>query len=117
MITRRHLYLAHKRRDLPLSRHERASANILSRVSKELDKYPLPYKLDYNWPFHLIVYVNNRTLSVYSGGFNNLIEICPLTKDGNPYANRYEKGYLTPEGAVNYILRKYGKPKNVQTTE
>lgn len=65
--------------------------------------------LDRAWPSHLIVSINNKRLSVFSGGFSNVIEIVPLRSDGEPYSTKYEKGFMTPEGAVNYILKKYGK--------
>ena len=108
MITRKELYDTYRSIYGSLFRHNRNSANILSRVSRQLDKYPLPYKLDNKWPYHLIIYCNNWRLSVYAEGMDRVIEICPLKLDGSPYSNRYEKSFLTPKGAVNYILKRYG---------
>ncbi len=108
MITRKFIYDVHKEKELTLFNHEKNSANILSRVSRELDIYPIPYRLDYQWPFHLIVYINNKKLSIFAGGMSNLIEVMPLKANGSPCSSKYEKSFLTPKGLVNYILRKYG---------
>lgn len=115
MLTRKEIYEAHRLRlgpkAKPLPRHIRNSANILSKISRRLDKHLLSHILDRNWPFHLIVSINNKRLSVHSGGLNNRIDISPIKDNGHPYPTRYEKGFLTPTGAVNYILRKYGKKR------
>lgn len=111
-LTRAYLHSLHRGRNTILSGHAKTSTSILSKVSKLLDKKGLLYTVDESFPFHLIVYINKYSgrLSVYAGGFSNIISIMPLRTDGSPYSNSYyEKSYLTPEGAVNYIKRKYNK--------
>ena len=103
MIKRSFIYNLHRRRDHCLSRHARNSANILSRVTKVMDNYPLPYRIDIDYPYHLIVNCN-RLISVHANGFNNKIEVAPTKNSA-----RYERAFMTPKGAVNYILRKWGK--------
>lgn len=107
MISRSFIYSLHRAHDYPLSRHARLSANILSRLTSELDKHPLPYKIDVTHPYHLIVHCN-RAISIYAGGFDNRIDIMPLGVNGRPLNAKYERSFMTPIGAVNYILRKYG---------
>lgn len=107
MLTRKYLYSLHREK----SKHQKHSANILSRASTLLDKAHLLYNDDPTWPFHLIVYVNSYSgrFSIYAGGFSNLISILPLKSNGSSYKSAYEKSFLTPEGSVNYIKRKYNK--------
>ena len=109
MITRKLIYDLHRQKYGELYKHSKHSADILSRVTRIADKYPLPYHIDYTWLLHLIVWINGKRLSVYAGGWSNLIEILPLKNTGSPYSSRYERGFLTPAGAVNYILKKYSK--------
>ena len=106
MLKRSFIYNLHRDRE-SLSKHAKLSANILSRVTKELDKYPLPYRIDYSYPYHLIVYCNG-SFSIHNGGFNRRIDFIPLKQNGHPYNIKYERGFMTPRGLVNYILRTYG---------
>ena len=110
MKTRKFIYDLHREREKVLSRHARQPANILSRLTCKLDKHPLPYKIDFNFPYHLIVNCNG-TISVFAGGFDKHIDIQLLTANGKPDNRSPEYCTLTPKGAVNYILRKWGKPK------
>lgn len=111
MIRRKEIYDAHRARGLILCRHSRHSSNILSRVSRQLDKHQVSYILDYKWPYHLIAYMGNKVISIYSGGWSNLIETLPLKKDGNAYTIGWTRSFKTPEGTVNYLVKKYGNPR------
>lgn len=113
MIARSFFYALHRNYTPPLSRHARNSANILSRVSKRLDEKGIAYDPDPKWPFHIIVHVGGKELSVFAGGWGNRIDILQLKKkSGSPFNAKYENCSLTPEGAVNLILRKYGNKDN-----
>jgi hypothetical protein len=107
MITRKDIYNIHRKRDNTLSRHAKLSANILSRITRELDKHPLPYRLDYEYPYHLIVNCN-RLISVYASGMNKRIDVLHYLNSGKPASGKYERGFMTPKGAVNYIIKKWG---------
>lgn len=111
MLKRKLIYALHREREGTLSRHARQSANIISRITHELDKYPMPYRIDYSHPYHLIVYCNGK-FSVNVSGFDRHIDMIPLKQSGTPYNAKYERGFLTPKGVTNYILNKYGKPRN-----
>ena len=111
ILTRKFLYDLHRQRNNGLLFcHDRQSANVLSRLTRELSKHPLPYRIDYSYPHHLIVYCNGQ-YSVHAAGWDNRMDFIPLKLDGSPYAAKYEKSFMTSKGLVNYILRKYGKPK------
>lgn len=113
MIKRKTIYDAHRRYfSGHLHNHCRLSANILSSVSRELSEHPAPHRLDYNWPFHLIVYMNGKLISVFADGWDNSIDILPLKTTGKPYSASKERRFLTPKGTVNYILKKWGKLRN-----
>ena len=114
MIKRAFIYEAHRNQGIPkgtLSRHAKDSANILSRVSRVLSEHPAPHKLDLKWPFHLVVYMNGQKISIYAAGWDKSIDVLPLKADGSTYNAKYERRFLTPKGVVNYILKKYGKPR------
>jgi hypothetical protein len=109
MFSRGYIYIFHRIHEgQQLPRHTRNSANILSRVSRELDKWPLPYQLIHDWPYHLLVHCNRR-LSVYAGGMDNRIEIAPLKDNGEVDKRFKEVSFMTPKGVVNYILKKYSR--------
>ena len=110
MIKRKLLYNLHRDRDISLYRHTRQSANILSRLTHELDKHPIPYRIDYSFPYRLIAYCNGA-ISIFANGFNKRMDILRLKQSGEPYDAKYEKSFLTPQGVTNYILRKWGKPR------
>jgi len=115
MITKKEILEAHQLR-LPdmykpkyvkyLSSHEKDSASILSRVSRQLEKNHIEHVLDLDWPFHLVTNVGKK-VSIFCGGFARLIEVHPLTLKGGPDKRYEERGFLTPQGAVNYILRRF----------
>lgn len=108
MIYREELYKLHRKLEPgDLSRHAILSSKILSSISRRLDKYPIPYHIDYDYIYHLIININGKRLSIYNSGFDNKIEIARLKINGQPYKNN-EIAFLTPKGAVNYILKKYG---------
>ncbi len=109
MITRKFIYDLHREHEGTLSRHARLSANVLSQLSKELDKHPLPYRLDYSSPYHMLIRCN-RWFSANVSGFSKRIDLIPLKESGEPYNAKYERSFMMPEGLVNYILKKYGKP-------
>ena len=109
MLRRKLLYDLHRERETTLSRHARQSANTLSRLTREVDKHPLPYRIDYSYPYHLIVYCNGA-ISIHTSGFDNRMDVLRLKQSGNPCNTKYERGIMTPKGVVNYILRKWGKP-------
>jgi hypothetical protein len=109
MINCKLLYNIHRNQhNGELYRHARLSSNVLSRLSRELDKHPLPYRVDFTYPFHLIVNCN-CVISVHNNGYNNRMDIQRLTDLGNPDRRYPEKSFLTPKGVVNYIIRKWGK--------
>jgi len=110
MIKRRVIYNLHRKHDGVLFRHSRQSANILSRLTFQLDKYPMPYRLNFDYPYQLIVYCNGR-FSLHAGGFDKRIDMIPLKTSGEPCNTKYKRAFQTPKGVVNYILSKYGKGK------
>ena len=110
MLTRKFLYDLHRNHDKTLHRHNKLSANVLSQLSRLCDNYPLPYKIDADFPFHLIIYCND-TISAFCGGFDKRIDIQKLTPTGKPDNRSLEQSFMTPKGAVNYILNKWGKRK------
>ena len=112
MIQRSLLYRLHRERE-GLSRHTRLSSNVLSRLTRLLDRYPLPYRIVYNNPYQLIIYCNEATISVHAGGWDRRMDVIRLRVSGKPYSAKTEKSFMTPPGVVNYILKKWGHPKKV----
>ena len=111
MLKRKFLYDLHREREQYLSRHAQQSANTLSRLTYELDKYPLPYRIDFNYPYHLIVY-RNKPISIHTSGlFGNRMDVLPLRKSGKSFNVKYERGFMTPKGVAHYILLKWGREK------
>lgn len=111
MIKRKTIYGLHRKHYKGrLSRHSKLSANVLSQLTFELDKHPIPYQLDYTYPFHLKVIINGQRLSLHCGGFSKRLELATVDIKGEANVNT-EVGFMTPRGAVNYILRNWGKPK------
>lgn len=108
MITHQFLCNLHTRHKKPLSRHAKLSALTLSRLSRELSKYPLPHKVDASFPYHLIINCNG-VISAYCSGFTKAIYIQRLSLDEKPDFRFKEKSFMTPKGATNYILKKWGK--------
>jgi hypothetical protein len=108
MKSRKFIYALHRSAEGELSRHSKISANILSRLTRELDKYPLPYAINFKYPYQMTIHCNCK-ISVHAAGWNNRMDIIRLRDDGTPYAAKYEKSFMTPGGVVNYILRKWGE--------
>lgn len=105
MITRKFLYDLHRKRDA-LWRSNKLSANVLSQLSYHLDKYPLLYRIDYDNLFNLIIHCNGK-ISAICLGFDKQITINRLTQAGNINHHYKSQSFMTPQGAVNYILKQW----------
>lgn len=110
MITRKTLYDLHRKNYGDLARHARLSANVLSRLTRVLDKYQLPYNLSYSYYYQLVIR-SRPLLSVHAAGWDTRMDVLPLKRDGSPYNSKYERSFMTPKGLINYILKKYGGEK------
>lgn len=95
-----------RHRGKPLLLIEQASIRTLAKVAYQLSKHPLPHRGDPGQPFHLLVYVNGYTISVFNNG-SPLIELAEIA--GEPRRQKREDvDFRTAKGVVNYILRNYG---------
>lgn len=110
MITKKEIYAAHLKRSAGIRPwdHVHTSVSLLSRISRRLDKAEIVHGLSIRHPFNLVVYTKKgRVLSVHSSGFSNVVCILPLKRNGRPFNSKYEVAFLTPDGVVNFIVRRY----------
>lgn len=111
VISKKEIYAAHLKRSAGHNPwdHTHNSVSLLSRISRRLDKAEIVHGLSIRHPFNLIVYTRKgRVLSVHSHGFTNNISILPLKRNGRPFHSKYEVSFVTPDGVVNFIVRRYG---------
>ena len=97
--------------DYQLSKVEEKTVSILSKLSRRLDNSGIVHILDANWPYHLITVPKYLSFSIYTGGLNSSIDIARLGKTGHVDKRRKEVTFLTPKGAINYIVKQYNKVK------
>lgn len=113
MIKRIILYELHRKLEnsKQISRHARLSSNIISKLTRLLDNNSLSYIFKRKYPYNLIVACNDRYFSIFIRGFTKRIDMLPYKVTGEAYPAKYERGFMTPQGLVNYILRTYGRRK------
>lgn len=97
----------------PLSRHLKLAREVLIKTNRLLLKNNfVVLKSDTN--YHIVTIVDSVGLfSLYCGGFTKRIDMQKLRCDGNVDKTYEELGFLTPEGAVNKLL-KYRKERGVK---
>lgn len=112
MLTRKSLYDLYRQSYGTLYRHSRNSANIISKLTRGLDKNSISYEFNKSDPDHLVIIYSNK-FSIFVSGFTNRIDFIPYKKSGYPYNAKYEKSLMTPKGLVNYLLKQYGHRKSL----
>ena len=100
------------RKDLPYTpKHYKLAARVLTNLGEELRSRGIACQDDASWPFH-ITYLNldgvGPRVSLYCGGFDERIDVAPLTKKGDCDERFGERGFMTITGAANYVIRKWG---------
>ena len=66
-------------------------------------------KEDRLWPFHILVPTGEegKNISVYCGGFSEVLEVHPLRKNGSPDRRYRERAFNNPRHAYEYLRRNW----------
>ena len=85
------------------SRHYKLSQKVLVKCEVEALKRHYSFKYDSKFPYHIIVIWLKMRFSVFCDGFSKRIDIARLTVKGNPDMRTKEVGFMTVEGAFNWL--------------
>lgn len=92
---------------VPAPKHCLLAVEVLTEVTRELQRQGYVYQEDFTWPYHVLVPTEpGRHLSLYCGGFRKDIDVQQLKLDGTADTRFKEARFRTPEGAVNYLRRR-----------
>jgi len=89
------------------SQHSKVAAEVLDKLSTELNGHNIKFEEDPTWPYHILVpNLGGKYISLFCGGFRNTIEIQQLKKDGTADIRFKEEAFSTVKGATNYLLKR-----------
>ena len=90
------------------TRHYQKAKKVLKEFRDAMESRHYKTIEDKTWPFHVLVPTeDNRMLSIYCSGFNAVLEIQPLRKNGEVDRRYKERAYEGFGGLYNYLTKNW----------